>query len=560
MLRQRFLLRHHAEFGELGPASSDSGPEEDMMRKKIRCVAGFPSLCLPAWLLLLALPGFATDKPRRPFVIRPNKFMVSIPLGEVLKHTPPIQPRPWTIRAEHETPSHMARIYHLPDPVIQDSTETLSELGVTLGYNFDGPNGTQSGNVTPPDTNGAVGDKQFFLITNDAFQIFDKATGKQLTDPAYIHSIWGSQFGGQCGTQDGGDPVVLFDHLANVWLIEQLEYITSYQICVAVSQTDDATGKWSLYAYTFNNGLTDYPKLGVWPDAYYLAFNFFGPGDGEPCAWDRKAMIAGEKNPALICFNPNSSDMGFLPSDLDGAMLPPSGAPNHYVEMGNSNTTLNEYDFHVDFKHPNQSTFNGPNIIPVPAYTTLCGTGAGQCIPEPAGGSLLDALGDRLMFRNAYRNFGDHESMVFSHAVAPGKGSTAVSAERWYELRSTGNGFFLYQAGTYQNSKDNYWMGSLGMDKAGDIALGFSVDNSTNLAPSIWITGRVPSDPLNKMEGVKGVHKGTKVQTQDNRWGDYSSMSVDPTDDCTMWYTQQYSDGGSNWQSHIVSFRFNNCQ
>jgi hypothetical protein len=532
---------------------------ENITGKKLYVASAY-RLWLSFGLLMLALPRFAAAKPRRPFVIQPDKFMVSMPLGEVLKHTPPIQPRPWKIRPEHETLSHMSKIYRLPDPVIQDSTETLPQLAVTLELNFDGFDGAQAGNNTPPDTNGAVGDKEFFLIANDAFEIFDKATGKKLTDPALIHTIWGSQFGGQCGTQDGGDPVVLFDHLANVWLIEQLEYFTSDQICVAVSQTDDATGKWNLYAYTFSNGLPDYPKLGIWPDGYYLAFNFFGPGDGEPCAWDRKAMIAGEKNPALICFTPNSSDMGFLPSDMDGATLPPSGAPNHYVELGNSNTTLNEYDFHVDFKHPSQSTFTGPNIISVPAYTVLCGSGFGQCIPEPAGGSLLDALGDRMMFRNAYRNFGDHESMVFTHAVAPGKNSQAAAAERWYELRSTGNGFSAYQAGTYQNKKDNYWMGSVAMDKAGDIALGFSVDNSTSLAPSIWITGRIPGDPLNKMEGTKVVQKGTKVQTRDNRWGDYSSMSVDPTDDCTLWYTQEYSDGGINWQSHIVSFKFNSCQ
>ena len=530
------------------------------MTGKIKYVAGILGICLAAWFSLLTPQGFAEGGSRRPFVIQPDKFVVSQPLREVLKQTPPIQARPWRIRAEHETPNHMSRIFHLPDPVIQDSTEAMAGIGVTLGFNFDGPDGKESGNVSPPDTNGAVGTKQFFLVTNNAFQIFDKTTGVKETDPAYLHTIWGSQFGGQCGTEDGGDPVVLFDHLANVWLIEQLEYFTSYQICVAVSQTDDATGKWNLYAYTFTNGLTDYPKLGVWPDAYYLAFNFFGPGDGEPCAWDRKAMIEGQQNPALICFTPNSSDAGFLPSDLDGSTLPPSGAPNHYVELGNSNTTLNEYEFHVDFEHPNLSTFTGPHIIPVPAYTTLCGTGAGQCIPQPAGGSLLDALGERLMFRNAYRNFGDHESMVFSHAVAPGGNSKAAAAERWYELRSTGKGLFVYQAGTFQSTNDNFWMGSVAMDKVGDIALGFSVDNSTNLDPSILLTGRVPTTPLNKMAGIMVVHQGTQVQTRDNRWGDYSSMSVDPTDDCTMWYTQEYSDGGFNWQSHIVSFKFDRCR
>jgi hypothetical protein len=152
--------------------------------------------------------------------------------------------------------------------------------------------------------------------------------------------------------------------------------------------------------------------------------------------------------------------------------------------------------------------------------------------------------------------------MVFSHSVAPGAGSTATSAERWYELRSTppGGSFSLYQSGTYQNKTDNYWMGSVAMDHNGDLALGFSVDSSTKLDPSIWLTGRKPTDKLGKLEGKKVVYKGKTVQGQVNRWGDYSSMSVDPTDDCTFWYTQEYSDGGFNWQSHVVSFKFTSCQ
>ncbi len=525
---------------------------------KMTRAASFSSLLLGAWLLLLIVPAFAGQK-REPFVINADKFMVSEPLSELVKKSPPPQFHGWIVRKEHETPNHMTKIYDLPDPVIQDSFENPATLGVTIGLNFDGVDGQAAGGVIPPDTNGAVGDKQYFMMTNFAFQIYDKTTGKSELGPAYIHTLWGN-FGGQCGTQDGGDPVVLYDHLANRWLIEQLEYFSSYQICIAVSQTDDATGKWNLYAYTFSSGLTDYPKLGVWPDAYYLAFNFFGPGDGEPCAWNRAAMLAGKKNPALICFNPNSSDMGFLPSDLDGATAPPTGEPNHYIELGNSNTTLKEYEFHVDFVHPKKSTFKGPNTITVPAYSELCGGGGGACVPEPPGGGLLDALGDRMMFRNAYRNFGDHEALVFSHSVAPGKGSKATAAERWYELRSTGSGFSVYQAGTLQNKTDNYWMGSIAMDKAGDIALGFSVDNSTKLDPSIWITGRISTDPLNKMESTKVIHKGTAYQGSVNRWGDYSNMSIDPVDDCTFWYTQEYSDGGYNWQSHAVSFKFNGCQ
>ena len=518
------------------------------------------SSCLLLGVCLLSVvPAFAANQ-SKPFVINEIKHSVSQPLGEYLKTVPPIVFHGWIKRKEHGSLNKVTKIYNLPDPVTQDDSDALKNLPITLGFNEDGMDGQAAGGVIPPDTNGAVGDKQFFLITNFAFQIFDKATGKSETQVALIHQIWNG-FGGQCGTEDGGDPVVLYDKLANRWMVEQLEYFSSDQVCVAVSQTDDATGKYNLYAFTWTTGLPDYPKLSVWPDAYYLAVNNFGSGQGEPCALNRTKMLAG-KTASIICFTPSNTDAGYLPSDMDGATAPPSGEPNHYVELGNSNTTIKEYDFHVDFVHPKKSTFKGPNTITVPAYQQLCGGGGGACIPEPSGGGELDAIGDRMMFRNAYRNFGDHEAMVFSHSVAPGKGSTAVAAMRWYELRATpGGSFSLYQAGTYQNTKDNYWMGSAAMDKAGNMALGFSVDNSTNLDPSIWLTGRLSGDPLNKLRATKVVHKGTQVQGQVNRWGDYSSMSVDPTDDCTMWYTQEYvnQNGGFDWQSHFVSFKFNSC-
>ncbi|MGA2002888.1 MAG: hypothetical protein ABSG70_05885 [Terriglobales bacterium] len=526
---------------------------------KTRRTASYSCLLSAAALLLLIAPAFAGEKNLKPFVIQPDKVGVSQTLREIAKTTPPPQFHGWIVRKEHETPNHMTQIFNIPDPVIQDSSEAQPELAVSIGLNFDGMDGSQAGGVIPPDTNGAVGDNQFFLVTNFAFNIYNKSTGALEVGPLLINSIW-KNFGGQCQSDNGGDPVVLYDKMANRWLLEQLEYNSSYQICFAVSQTDDATGAYNLYSYTFN-GLTDYPKLGIWPDAYYLAFNFFGPGDGEPCALDRSAMLAGT-TAAIICFAPNTSDMGFLPSDIDGSTPPPSGAPNHYIELGNSNTTLKEYDFHVDFNNPSNSTFTGPNTLTVPAYTVLCGGGGGACIPQPGHGGLLDALGDRMMFRNAYRNFGDHEAMVFSHSVAPGAGSTAVAAERWYELRSTppGGSFSLYQAGTYQNATDNYWMGSVALDKDGDMALGFSVDNSKSLVPSIWFTGRKPTDKLNTLEGKKVAHKGKTIQGQVNRWGDYSSMSLDPTDDCTFWYTQEYSDGGYNWQSHVVQFKFTTCK
>jgi hypothetical protein len=180
----------------------------------------------------------------------------------------------------------------------------------------------------------------------------------------------------------------------------------------------------------------------------------------------------------------------------------------------------------------------------------------------------VESLGDRLLFRLSYRNFGDHESMVVAHAVSPGKGSTAVSAMRWYELRSTpvGGKFSLYQAGTFQNQTTSLWMGAVAMDKQGNITLGMSASSNT-VKPSVWYTGRLVTDPLGKMEAPVIAVKGTAVEIGDSqRWGDYSSMSIDPIDDCTFWYSQMYYNkkhGGTasvDWSTRIVAFKFDTCK
>lgn len=510
---------------------------------------------LVALLVLWAIPASAAGNPK-PFVVHEISHALSEPLREIAKTAGPPLFRGWIEKEEDGSVNKVTRMVDEPDSVIQDDSEFTQALPITVQFNFDGMNGVHAGGAIPPDTNGAVGDKQFVLITNFAYSVYDKSTGKKTLGPIDIRNIW-KKIGGTCWTFDIGDPIVLYDRLAKRWFIYELFG------CIAVSATDDATGRFHLYSIPLP-GTPDYPKAGVWPNAYFLSqVNFVnGVPEGQACALDRAAMLAGSEA-LMVCMPPNPEDGTLLPADFDGGQLPPAGAPNHYVELGNSNTTLNEYDFHVDFVNPERSTFKGPNIISVPAYTQLCGGGRGACIPQPNGGDLLDAIGDRLMYRNAYRNFGTHEALVFSHSVAPGKSSAAVAAVRWYELRSRsfGGEFFLYQAGTYQNKTKNYWMSSVAMDKAGDIAMGFSADDSTSLAPSIYLTGRVPSDPLNKMESTRLVVKGKNVQIGSNRWGDYSSLSVDPSDDCTLWYVQEYGkNGGENWQSRLVSFRFDRCK
>jgi len=515
-------------------------------------------------LLLLFTPTFAQNVQRNPTVSYDIKHDVSLPLREMARNAPP--PLPGTIEMrEHGTPPHFFGKFSATDPVAQ--TSFLPNVATLNGLSFDAIT-EQQGGAIPPDTNGSVGATQYVLITNFDYAVYDKSTGSQILAPTRIHNIW-SGFGGQCSIRDGGDPIILWDKMAQRWLVEQLEYFTANQnlVCVAVSTTSDATGTYNRYAFSFTSNLPDYPKIGVWPDAYYLAVNAFG-GNGSffsgatPCALDRNAMLAGT-SAAMICFAPNTNNLGFLPSDLDGATAPPSGAPNHFVELGNNTTSLNEFDFHVDFVTPSNSTFTGPHAITVPNFVLLCGGGGGACIKQPSPGSLLDALGDRLMYRLAYRNFGDHEAMVVNHSVQPNSPSTASSATRWYELRATppGSAWTLFQAGSLQDSKISVWMGSIAMDKMGDIALGVSAVSSTTVKPSIAYTGRVPSDAPNMMEAPRLVVAGTGVQSGSNRWGDYSSMSVDPADDCTFWYAQEYSKtNGTDWVTHVNQFRFIACK
>jgi hypothetical protein len=220
----------------------------------------------------------------------------------------------------------------------------------------------------------------------------------------------------------------------------------------------------------------------------------------------------------------------------------------------------------VDFVHTNKSTFTGPNNITVPNFSEACG-GFNNCIPQPSPGEQVEGLGDRLMFRLAYRNFGDHEALVVAHNVAPSGNSTGQSAERWYELRATpvGGSFALYQSGTFQNQTESLWMGSAAMDKDGDMALGMSASSSAK-DPSVWYTGRLATDKLGKLEKPIVAAKGSAVETGDSqRWGDYSSMSIDPSDDCTFWYSQMYynkKDGGTasgDWDTRIVAFKFDSC-
>lgn len=446
---------------------------------------------------------------------------------------------------------------HQKDPVVQTSTSSF--VATTTGLNFVGVGNGAYGfapNSAPPDTNGAVGATQYVQWVNESFAVFDKATGALVSGPITGNTLW-SGFGGGCETNNDGDPIVQYDKAANRWILTQFSVSTTpYLQCVAVSTTSDATGTYNRYAFTQPN-FNDYPKLGVWPDGYYVSFNMFSGNTfvgGRACAFDRAAMLAG--NPATqICFQLANTFGGLLPSDLDGSTPPPAGSPNYYVAFGNDSASLDIWKFHADFATPANSTLVHSNI-PAPAFAAACG-GGGTCIPQSGTTQQLDSLADRLMYRLAYRNFGDHEALVVNHSVTAGS-SVGV---RWYEIRIPGGSPTVFQSGTYAPDSNYRWMGSIAMDKVGNIALGYSV-SSSSMHPAIRYTGRAPTDPAGTLQAENTIVNGAGSQTRTlTRWGDYSAMTIDPTDDCTFFYTNEYLNlnGTFNWSTQIASFKFPSC-
>ena len=476
-------------------------------------------------------------------------------------------PVPWhnasKVMPEHDR-APQRHISSVPDAVAQ--SEVLRQVATTSLLNFDGITDAQGGSFVPPDTNAAVGATQVVETVNVAYAVYDKTTGAQLMAPTNIQTLY-APLGGECATGNVSDPVATYDKAAGRWLITMIAFNNTFTIndsCVAVSTSSDATGTFHLYKFSYGTTLPDYPKLGVWPDAYYVTTDSFPNGGfftgAETCALDRTNMLAGNAA-KMICFKRRTSDVAMLPADLDGATPPPAGSPNYEMDLASS-TKLNLYKFHVDFSVPTNSTFTGPTTLTVASYTDACAS-TGVCIVQPSPGEQLDALGDRLMYRLAYRNFGDHEALVVNHSIKATGTGNAPSAVRWYEVRSPGSSPVLFQQGTVGGGTSSVarWMGSIAMDKNGDIALGYS-KSSSKLKPSIEYVGRVPTDAPGNMESATLIIAGNGVQTKSfNRWGDYSSMAIDPTDDCTFWYAQEYykTTGSFNWNTRLASFKFTTC-
>jgi hypothetical protein len=397
----------------------------------------------------------------------------------------------------------------------------------------------------------AVGATQVVQIVNTQFQVFDKNTGRSALGPAAIHTVF-TNLPGPCATADDSDAQVLFDSIAGRWLISQVEYNSSFTtnlLCIAVSQTSDATGSYNLYAIPFGNLLPDDPRMGVWPDGYYLSANMFQKGaefvGAQACALDRNAMLIGSPLSAL-CFQWDASVYNLIPATIDGGapFAPSPGEPNFFLQFvatGAVGTSLNLYKLHVDWRSAS-ATFTGPVGIFV--------------------NSFHEAFGDGRTYRLQYRNFQakGYESLMVSHSVQV-KSSGNQTGMRWYEIRSPNTTPVVYQESTYSPDSTSYrWRGSIAQDKQGNMAMGYSRSRGSQY-PSMSYVGRNSDDPLKVMGVELKIQDGAGPRAGADRLGDYGSMAIDPSDDCTFWYSTEYlpTTGNFNWATQIASFKFSGC-
>jgi len=444
--------------------------------------------------------------------------------------------------------------------------------------------------VNPPDPNGDVGPNHYVEMINLVFAVFDKQ-GNKLLGPVDTGSLWAGFPIEDC-TDPSGDPIVVYDQFADRWILSQFTTRDpTFYNCVAISQTGDPTGAYFRYAFSTGPNFPDYPKYGIWKDSYVITTREFGPtveyGIGV-YAIDRNKVIVGDPTAQVVGFflDGNDPDIlplvgdGLLPADVDGKTKPKQDVPIPIVGTqddgafyGATFDALNIWELDVHWDAVSEASLELAAQLPVASFDSIfpCAPTSRDCLPQPGivnPAQYLDILSyrQRPTWRLAWRSFKGYDSMVTNQSVEALPG---VAGARWYEIRRSPTGTYtVHQQGTYAPGDGVHrWMGSIAQDKNGAMALGYSVVNGTDVFPGIRYTGRVASDPLGQMPQGEGVIiNGSGVQTTTNsRWGDYTSMNVDPVDDCTFWYVNEYyAINGTPadtrpWQTRIASFKLPGC-
>jgi hypothetical protein len=492
--------------------------------------------------------------------------------------TPPPHHHPPASSAPEEKPVPPATIAAAGAAVEQTTPGTRPSAAILasfdgLGAGFTGPQGTAEFR-NPTDDSLAAGLNEIVQIVNSRLAIYTKqgarypVTGKVLFGPVITNTLFAG-FGGPCETLVSGDAVVRYDQLADRWLFVLPIFRrppdkpdAPYAMCYAVSTGPDPMG--SYYRYQFDRPLfPDYPRPAVWPDGYYLPTS---TGDTviqkHVCAADRTKMLTGE-NATEQCFIIDG--VNFLnASDLDGRRLPPAGTPNLVMAAGGTqlhnifeDDGIYAWKFFVNWDDPSKTRLTGPEKIAVAPYHYLCNGQLSKCVPQPGTDVRLDSQGDKLMQRLVYRNFGRYQSIVAAHSID----TRAGGGVRWYEFRIDRSATpHLYQQGTYAPGGDYRWMPSVAMDAKGDIAVGYSFGGSSAF-PGQRFAARLAGDPKGQLTLAETViAEGQASQTNTLRWEDFTTLAVDPADDCTFWYVGDYlKTGAENYTSRIAGLRLPNC-
>jgi subtilisin-like proprotein convertase family protein len=576
--------------GRRGPIRAD-----DERGAAVREKGGKAKAAKPQNKLARRAAALRQEAPLVPISVEAVAFAETRPVAELEPDKGPgtdvVDPNKVTVRDNEVLREPVPGVPGSPDGALQTSAP-LGPLALAPAAvaNFDGISNTDNatfglGRVLPPDTNGDVGPNRYVQTVNDLVRIFQK-NGTPVGNPFRMSTLFTAlPAANVCRTTDDGDPIVLYDELADRWMISQFSTTAnpnSHQ-CIAVSKTGDPAGQYYVYDFAMpNNKFNDYPHFGVYPDAYYMTDNqfnqagtaFLGAG---VFAFNRQKLIAGDPTANFIYFDLASNDGGMLPADADGLVPPPAGSPGYFAqftanEFGDPADAMVVWEFKPNFTTPAGSTFTQRADSPVALAAFDPRAPSNNAVEQPAPGAGLDAIQDRLMNRIQYRNFGGYESLVISHTVnvgpSPATAAGHQAAVRYYELRRSlpGGNFTVPEQATFAPDANNRWMPSAAMDNQGNLAVGYSV-SSTTVQPSIRYAGRLAGDPANTLaQGETTLIAGTGVQTHSSgRWGDYSSMNVDPTDDCTFWFTTEYYTAASQassvagWVTRVGSFKFPTC-
>jgi hypothetical protein len=458
--------------------------------------------------------------------------------------------------------------------------------------NFEGISNTDNFNlfgfrVLPPSPSGDVGPNHYVEMVNLAFAVYNKQ-GSLLLGPVPIGALWEGFTVDDC-TDPSGDPIVLYDQSVDRWLLSQFTTRgPTYYNCVAISQTGDPTGAYYRYAFTSGEFFPDFPKYGVWTNYYVLTTRDFGPTTEygvSVYALEKSKMLVGDPTARVVKLFLDSAYIpiylmgdGLLPPDIDGSrrpfdqnIAPIVGTMDNGSPYAAPFDGLNIWELDVVWDRPSAS-LSLVAQLPVAEFDSIfpCAPTSRDCLPQPGivdPTQFLDILSyrQRPTMRLAYRNFSAYESLVTSQSVEARPG---IAGMRWYEIRHTNAVYSLYQQGTFAPDDGVHrWMGSVAQDQVGNIALGYNVVNGIGVFPGIRYTGRTPAAPLGQMDLGEGtIINGTGVQTStSSRWGDYTSMNVDPADDCTFWYVSEYytlagqQSSTAGWQTRIASFKLPNC-